>query len=124
LAASCCSRSFSLAGNSNSYVSQGSSSWEVLNGGWSLPSQGWFTTNCLPWQDSLSTDLPLHSCFSIQFLNWNCLRPTLLVVQGACSSGAAAVYLAALLSTWHKRYNSWSHDSIHRQVISHYNHAK
>jgi len=124
LAASHCSGSLSLAGNSNSYGSDWSSSWEVLDEAWSLPSQGWITTSCLPWQDSLSGDPPLLWCFSIQFTNRNSWRHTLLAFKGGYSTGAIAVVLAAVPSTWQQCYYGWSHDSIHWQVNSHYKDAK
>jgi len=48
-----------------------SSSWQVLDEGWCLPSQGWITTSSLLWQDLLSGDSLLLPCVSIQFTNWN-----------------------------------------------------
>jgi len=124
LVASNCSGSLPLAGNQNLLGFHWSSSGLVLDGQWSLPFQWWITTSCLAWQDLLSGDPPLLSCFSIQFLNWNSLRPTVLEVKGGYCSGEAAVLLAALPSTWHLCYNSWTHDCFHSQVTSHYNNDK
>jgi len=76
LAASYCLASESLAGNSDSYGSDWSFYWDVLDEGWSLFSQGWITTSCLSWQDSLLGDLLLVSCCSIQFNDWNSWWPT------------------------------------------------
>ena len=101
-----------------------SSSWEVLDEEWSLPSQGWVTTSCLPWQDSHWGDLLLLPCFSVQFPNWNFWRPMWLAFKGGYSARAAAVFLTAVPSTWQQCYYWCSHVSIHRQVYSPYKDAK